>query len=48
MVAAGGWSAGGRCLAVAGGSDRSGASEQVLAPPVCRRRLNRLLCQLRH
>lgn len=39
---------GGRCSAVGGGCGRSGASEQVLLPPVRRSRLDRLLAQLRH
>lgn len=47
MVKAKGWMSGGRCLAVGGGADRSGASEQVLAAAVCRRRLYCLLAQLR-
>lgn len=48
MAVAGGWNAAGRCLTVGGGAGRSGASEQVLAAAVRRRRLDRLLAQLRH
>lgn len=47
VAAVGGWCAAGRCLVVGGGAGRSGASEQVLAAAVRRRRLNRLVIQLR-
>lgn len=43
-----GWSWGDRCSAVGGGgSFRSGASEEILPAAVCRRRLDRLVRQLR-